>query len=89
MGKWVGKNKAEHVGYPKKQDTFESEGTAVNNYQDDRCDWALSLIMMFSPSKGHKRSTRSTGKTDKAGTFAYTKSEDPACTQRQPPNEQV
>lgn len=64
MGRWVGKNKAELIVYPKKQDTFESEGATVNNHQDDLSDWALSLIMMLSPSKGHERSTRPTGTTD-------------------------
>lgn len=60
----VGKNKAELIVYPKKQDTFESEGATVNNDQDDWRDGALSLTVMLSPSKGHERSTGPTGTTD-------------------------
>lgn len=69
MGRRVGKNKAEPIVYPKTQDALESAGGALNNYQDDRCDWALSLLMTLSPSKGHKRSTRFTGKTDRGHDF--------------------
>lgn len=89
VGRRVGKNKAEPIVYPKTQDALESAGGAVNNYQDDQCDWALSLIMMLSPSKDTREVLGLQGRQTGAMTSAYTEFKDPACTQRQLPNKQV
>lgn len=85
----VGKNKAELIVYPKKQDAFESEGATVNNDQDDWRDGALSLTVMLSPSKGHERSTGPTGRQTGAVTSAYMDFEDLVCTRGQLPNKQA